>query len=842
MKNTIEVVPGINGAVPEGPFFHLRFGPSSYIFSVLDGVHLAHRYWGPRIETEGSPLDSTTGVAGLAELLDPPVTAPYLTTVDLGESARFSPDLLPREYPSWGTGDMRSPAWLLRRGDGSTAGALRYRGYAVFRDDRVVDGDPGRVGSGPGTAAGAGESAGPSRPPLRPRGLPWIRPGAGGEPGGGGESNAPGEGGDPFEPGAPVEPGDPGDAIVTLRVDCEDPVGGLDISLYYTVVEGSGCPVLLRWTRIVNTGTVPLDLDAAASCSVDLPPEHAGYDLVTLDGAWSRERTLLRRRVSPGIQQVESRGGASGHQHAPFLALLHRSTTEVRGNAWGISLVYSGNHCHLAEQDQYGSVRLQAGINPLGFAWRLDPGESFDTPAVVLAWSDEGLNGLSDQLHRFVRTALLPREWRERDRPIVVNTWEAYYFDVDARKVAALAREGASLGAELLVLDDGWFRGRRDDTVALGDWTPDAEKFPAGLAPVAEDAGRAGLRFGIWIEPEMVSPESDLYREHPDWALHIPGRDRTLARNQLVLDLANPAVVDHLEKTFADLLQSVPIEYVKWDMNRNMSEPGSPHLPADRQGEVMHRYMLGLYDLLERLTTRFPEVLIEGCAGGGGRFDYGMLCWAPQYWTSDQTDAIERLAIQRGSSLLFPPETMGAHVSASPNHLLGRTTPAWTRVVVALAFNFGFELDLLAESEDDCAVYRRATVLYRRYRRFFREGRFLRLLPETAGDITGVVTGSATAGDYAWSVVSRDARRAMIFHVSLRAPANRVGRRIRPVGLDPRESYRVVPILPDGGEETSRAAPVPGAALMHRGIAVPQQAGDYQAHLWELVSDRSDPA
>ncbi|POR02200.1 hypothetical protein AU468_06310 [Alkalispirochaeta sphaeroplastigenens] len=732
-----------------GPIFSLLCGrpllggrPIRYELEVVDGTWVSSRYWGPH-EAGDHPL---------------PGRADYMTTLPWrsGEGL-FSPDLLPREYPSWGTGELRAPAWIVRRPDGTRAGSLEYRGYEIYRD-------PGEIHA------------------LRPRGLPWVRH----------------------------------QDMEVLRVDCADPAGGVEVSLFYALA--GDIPVLLRWARITNSGSSRVELEAAASASVDLP---AGpLEMITLNGAWARERSLHRRPLGPGVQLVESRGGASGHQHAPFVALAEPGSGEDRGTLWGLSLVYSGNHRHQVEVDQYGQVRLQAGINPLGFSWRLDPGEFFETPLCLLGCSDRGLNGLSEGFHRFVREALLPPAWRDRDRPIVANTWEAHYFDVNDEKVAALAGEAARVGAELLVLDDGWFRGRHDDTSSLGDWTPDGEKFPRGLRPVAEAVHRQGLRFGLWIEPEMVSPGSDLFREHPEWVMGIAGRQPTLARNQLVLDLANPQVVDHLIGVIRQIVGSAPIDYLKWDMNRSMSEAASASLPADGQGEVMHRYILGLYRILETITEEFPDLLIEGCAGGGGRFDYGMLAWTPQFWTSDQTDAIERLEIQRGTSILFPPETMGAHVSAVPNHQVGRVTPASLRAITALAFNYGYELDLARESEEDRCVYRSFSELYRRNRRFFRRARFVRLCQG--------------GNDWAWAAIAPDGQRALVFYVQVLAGGNPGVRRLVVPGLEEERSYRVRVLA--GSSRGAFPGPVSGAALRGQGLDLPPARGDYQGTLWEIVS------
>ena len=736
--------------------FHLACGNGSYVIEVMDGRWLNHRYWGGLLPPGDDVLPGSGSFAGGR-------TAEYLTTwpVEGRTGQAASPDLLLREYPSWGTGEMREPAWNARRSDGSLAGDLLYHSHQIL--------------SGPEAAA------------MRPQGLPWVHP-----------------------------TGDDG-GFHTLQIDCRDPAGGVQISLFYSVVEG--VPVLLRWCRLVNSGSEPLEVRALASASVDLPAA-VDYprDVLTLNGAWARERHAARGPLVPRLHALESRGGASGHQHAPFIAVLDHETTENHGQARALSLIYSGNHRHSVEVDQYGVARMQAGIGPAGFSWNLEPGASLDTPAAVLTWSADGLNGVSANLHTFVRQALLPPRWRHRDRPIVVNSWEAHYFDVNQENVVALAREGAAIGAELLVMDDGWFSGRNDDRSSLGDWVPDTGKFPRGLAPVAREVEQLGLQFGLWVEPEMVSPDSDLYRSHPEWAIAAPGRRATEARNQLVLDLGNPAVQEHLFTVLTKLLEDAPIRYFKWDMNRNITEPAT--------GETMHRYILGLYALLDRLTRAFPDLLIEGCAGGGGRFDYGMLAWTPQFWTSDQTDGIARLPIQHGSSILFPPETMGAHVSAVPNHILGRTTAAATRAVVALCFNFGYELDLAKESDADRAVYRRFSGLYRELRSMLRTGRFLRL--------------RSTEGVYSWMVLAEGGGQAVVCRVQTQGQPNAAPATVRLTGLDRQRRYAVTQVNPQAGGADDHVAMVcAGAALMDLGIPVAATRGDYSAQLWLVTSHQN---
>ena len=595
----------------------------------------------------------------------------------------------------------------------------------------------------------------------------------------------------------------------TLRIELEDPFTRLGVELYYLPIPD--LPVILRWVRINNTTGAPISVEQAASASLDFFMDQP--DTVTLDGAWGKERHLNRRPASPGIRSVESRGGSSGHRHAPFMAIMAPDATEFHGTVIAASLLYSGNHRHLAEQNRYDFHRFQCGINPNGFSYPIEPGECFDTPAAVLAWSDSGLTGISDAYHPFVRRYLFPEQWRDRDRPIVVNTWEARYFDVNSDNVVELARKGKEIGAEVLVLDDGWFQNRRDDRRSLGDWTPDTTKFPRGLGETVSRIRAMGMDFGLWVEPEMVNPDSELYRRRPDWVLRAAGRDPVLSRHQLVLNLGRPEVVNYLIDVFSGVFSSTPIAYVKWDMNRYIVETDGPDAP--------HRHILGLYRLWSTLVKRFPHILFEGCAGGGGRFDLGSLACMPQFWTSDQTDAVERQRIQFGSSLLFPPETMGAHVSSVPNHQVGRITPAVTRSLTSLCFNFGFELDLSSESADDIAIYARLSAFYKQYRSIFRTGRFLRLRPSQH---RFAATGVHPRDHHAWSVVSDDGRVAAVFYFQTLAEPNDEGRWLKLTGLDKRAVYR----------DKDRGTEFEAAFLINRGLWIPPALGDYRTAYWIL--------
>jgi alpha-galactosidase len=563
----------------------------------------------------------------------------------------------------------------------------------------------------------------------------------------------------------------------TLVVTLADEPAGIEVDLRFTIFRDR--PVIARSSTIRNVGSAPADLRCAMSLAMDLPD--ADWTMLGLAGAWARERHVVERRLVPGRQSASSTRGASSHHHNPFLALRRASTDEAHGEAYGLCLVYSGNFLVEAEVDPYGTTRVRLGIEPEAFGWRLEPGAAFGTPEAIVAYSDAGLGSLSDALHALFRERLARGHWRDRPRPVLINNWEATYFDFDADKLVRIATAAKDLGVELFVLDDGWFGKRDDDTTSLGDWVVDRRKLPDGIEGVAERITSLGMGFGLWIEPEMLSAESDLFRAHPDWAIGIPGRPRTESRQQLVLDMSRPEVVDHLTGVLTDVLASAPISYVKWDMNRNITEPWSPSLPPDRQGEFFHRYILGVYELYRRLTARFPEILFESCAGGGGRFDPGLLAFAPQAWTSDGTDAVERLRIQWGTSMAYPLSSMAAHVSAVPNHQVGRATPLATRAAVAFFGVFGYELDPTALTPDERAEIADQIALYVRERDVFQFGRFVRLASPFEGD----------RDEVAWMVVSEDRRRAVVGYYRILGRPDPGPGRLRLRGLDPEATYLV---------------------------------------------------
>ena len=510
----------------------------------------------------------------------------------------------------------------------------------------------------------------------------------------------------------------------TLEIELMDRLTGLRVTAVYGVFERTGA--ITRSLRMKNESGEDIQINGVLSASA--PVHGSGYDVIHLKGAWARERHVMRQTQGEGEYRIFSQRGASGHEANPFLALCEKSATEFSGEVWAVSLVYSGSFEALSYVNNTENSRLSIGLNPDVFTWKLEPGETFVSPEAAMVYSPDGLNGMSHAFHRLYSENLMRSKWFERDRPILINNWEATYFNFNEEKILQIARRAKELGVEMLVLDDGWFGKRNTDNCSLGDWVVNPEKLPGGLNGLSDRLHDLGLKFGLWFEPEMISPDSDLYRAHPDWCLHVDGRARVEMRNQLILDLSRREVQDYIIESVSAVLESARIEYVKWDMNRNMTEPFSGAQTPERQKETQHRYMLGLYRVLEEITARFPEILFESCSGGGGRFDPGMLYYMPQTWTSDDSDAVERMFIQYGTSFVYPPCAMGAHVSAVPNHQTGRATAFKTRCDVALGGNFGFELDLSQLSDADAETVRRLIEREKQVRTLVRTGEFTRLL------------------------------------------------------------------------------------------------------------------
>lgn len=561
----------------------------------------------------------------------------------------------------------------------------------------------------------------------------------------------------------------------TLEITLRDKQNDVKMILSYTIFRLY--PAVTRNVRFVNDSDEKIFLSSALTACVDFPDKD--YVMVDLAGAWARERHIRERKLDYGVQSIHSMRGCSSHQFNPFLALKRKNTDECTGEIYGFSFVYSGNFLAQVEVDNYDVTRVLMGIHPEGFCWELKTGESFQTPEVVMVYSCSGMNAMSRTYHSLYRTRLARGVWRDKVRPILINSWEAAYFDFNEKRILELAQAAGTIGVELFVLDDGWFGHRDDSTSSLGDWYPHQGKLPGGLKRLAEQIRDMGLDFGIWIEPESVNRDSDLYREHPEWVLGEPGRTISQSRNQLLLDFSKKEVVDHiygmLEKIFAD----VPVSYVKWDMNRNMAEVFSEGAGREAQGMVRHKYILGVYELYERLTSRFPNILFESCASGGARFDPGILYYAPQGWASDNTDAMDRLKIQYGTSLVYPVSCIGSHVSAAPNHQTFRHTPLRTRANVACFGTFGYEMDITKLTAEELEELRRQICFMKEHRALIQQGNFYRLKSPFEGNET------------AWIVVSQDQREALVGYYRLLQPVNGPLTRLKLQGVAENYLYSV---------------------------------------------------
>ena len=560
--------------------------------------------------------------------------------------------------------------------------------------------------------------------------------------------------------------------ILTLR----DEVTEVEVQLFYTIF--ADWPVIARSSKVINQGRETCYLESLASLSLDLPD--ADYNWLQLSGAWARERHIKERPLQQGIQSIESTRGISSPHHNPFVALKRPETTEFSGPVLGAALVYSGNFLIQTEVDTYDVTRLQLGINPFGFEWKLAAGQSFTSPEALLVYSERGLNGMSQVFHQLFRRRLARGYWRERARPVLINNWEATYFDFSEDQLLELAEKAQEVGVELFVLDDGWFGQRTNDRAGLGDWFVNPERLPKGLGSLAERIHGLGMQFGLWFEPEMVNKDSQLYRTHPDWLLAVPDRQPHHGRNQFVLDYSRPEVVDEIFERLSAIIEEAQLDYIKWDMNRPLTDVFSAAWPADQQGEIFHRYVLGVYNLYERLTNRYPSLLFESCSSGGGRFDPGMLYYAPQAWTSDDSDAIERLKIQYGTSLLYPLSSMGAHVSIVPNHQTNRLTPLKTRGNVAFFGSFGYELDLNQLSPEELAEVREQIAFYKHHRELIHNGTFYRLQSPFKGD-----------RQTAWMLVSQDQNTALLGTFKVLNQVNRSHQRLQLKGLAADKVYRL---------------------------------------------------
>lgn len=682
------------------PLFHLQSADCSYVFTVFNGF-LVHLYCGAKISNDD--VEYLMVQIGHDSIVPRPAHT-------FEEHKWFSLDVIPQEYPANGTGDFRPSAISVKLAekDGKTSNfAGTTSTSVVYSSHEVVKGKP-TLDKQPAVYADENEAE-------------------------------------------------------TLILNCYDPATGVTFKLYYTVFKDFAA--ICRRTEIINTSNenLPLDVVEAYSACIDFNSIEPQAEFVHLYGNWAKERSFERTPIMHGTLSVSSKRGASSHAHNPFAALVTKDTTETNGLAVGISLIYSGNFDITCDTDYFGTTRLLAGINPKDFSWRLEQGESFITPEAVIVVSENGLGKMSRTFHKLYRTHLCRGEWRDKQRPVLVNNWEATYFDFNDEKILDIAKEAANCGIEMLVMDDGWFGLRNSDTSSLGDWFVNKDKIRCGMKKLAEQVNDLGLKFGLWFEPEMVSPESELYKAHPEWCLHIEGRDKSISRSQYVLDMTRSDVRDYLFEKISDILSSANIEYIKWDFNRNLTEVGSSWLPAERRQETFHRFVLGTYDLLDRLTSKFPHILLEGCSSGGGRFDPAMLYYSPQYWTSDDTDAIERIDIQLGTSMCYPASSMSCHVSACPNHQTGRDTSFKTRGHIAMAGAFGYELDLTKLSDEEKDLIKTQVSDYHRYYDVINRGDLYRLI--MPDDNYNGKQGKCAA----WQYVSENKDETLVTFVVIRA-------------------------------------------------------------------------
>lgn len=586
----------------------------------------------------------------------------------------------------------------------------------------------------------------------------------------------------------------------TLKIILEDPVTKVELHLLYGVLEKED--IITRSVIIKNAGKAPVTVKKAQSACLDFL--HGDYDLIKFYGRHAMERNMERMPVSHESTRIGSRRGTSSHQYNPGVILAGKNTNEDSGSCYGMLFVYSGNFLVEAEKDQYDQTRIQMGLTDELFAYPLEAGAEFTAPEVILSYTNKGLSRLSKQYHHCIMNHICQGKYVHANRPVLINSWEAAYFDFTGDTIVELAKEAKALGIDMVVMDDGWFGKRNDDNSSLGDWYVNEEKLGGTLTKLIERVNAEGVKFGIWIEPEMVSEDSDLYREHPDWAITIPGRKPVRSRNQLVLDFSRKEVRDEIFKRICAVLDQGNVEYIKWDMNRSLADIYAPNVTYD--------YVLGVYDFLEKLTNRYPDILIEGCSGGGGRFDAGMLYYTPQIWCSDNTDAINRTRIQYGTSFFYPVAAMGSHVSAVPNHQTGRVTSMHTRGVAAMSGTFGYELNPALLNAKEKAEIRAQLAQYREYQELIREGDYYRLSNPFQDNFA------------AWMVVSDDRSKALVSVIRLTAEANPPAAYVTLKGMEEDAFYR----------EKTTGKVYPGAALMEAGILLPAAVSEYEAYQIEL--------
>ena len=718
----------------EQQVFHLCNNQISYLIEVEEHGYLAHLYFGKKINHYSGHYQYVRDMRSFG---------PYPEAAD---HDTFSLDTVMLEYPGYGFGDFREPAYNFKLKNGSRITDFRYDSFEIVQGKCAIEGLP-HLYTNQATEA------------------------------------------------------------ETLIITLKDDVAQLRLKLNYTIYQDYA--TVIRSTTLINDSAETVEINQLASQSLDFP--NRSFELIHLNGAWGRERQLTREKIEIGTKVLDSKRGSSSHHQNPFVTLVEPTTTEFQGEAYGFCLVYSGNHQTVIEKDNYSQTRVVMGMNPFNFAWQLPAGESFHSPEVVNVYSNQGLNQMSKTYHDLFNHHLIRGEHQLKERPVLINNWEATYFDFDDAKIHGIVDEAQALGIEMFVLDDGWFGERKDDHRSLGDWYEFEGKLEQGLEGIAQYVHDKGMKFGLWFEPEMISKDSDLHRAHPDWVLSVPGRPRSLSRQQHVLDFSRADVRDHIYQQMTAILDRVPIDYIKWDMNRNMTEVYSLLLDPEMQGEVSHRYILGLYEFMEKLTQAYPHILFESCSGGGGRYDAGMLYYMPQTWTSDNTDPIARLKIQYSTSLVYPISTMGAHVSAIPNHQTGRKTSLDIRGNVAMSGVLGYELDLTTLSEEEKALIVKQVDFYKEHRQLLQFGDFVRL------------KSPYEENEVAWMFVSKDKKEAIVFYFRVLVEASAPYVTLKLAHLDETLEYQIANHV------------ISGDALMNIGMYIdPKLHGDYATQAFIL--------
>jgi alpha-galactosidase len=599
------------------------------------------------------------------------------------------------------------------------------------------------------------------------------------------------------------------DHVQTLEIVLEDAATKVQVVLLYSVFEEAD--IITRAVKVRNAGEGKIRLKKIMSACVDYI-NGSSLDVINLPGRYGQERQVERQQLTHHVHTIQSVRGTSSHQENPFVILCDHAATEDAGSCYGFTLMYSGNFLAEVEIDQYDQTRMLMGINSKQFDYAVAAGEEFVAPEVIMTYTDKGLTKLSHLYHDFFRTNLCKSKFvSEVQRPILINTWEAAFFQFDDKKLVEIAKAAKQMGVDLLVMDDGWFGKRDDDNAGLGDWVVNPNKIKCGLDELVKQVNDLGMKFGIWFEPEMVSEDSDLYRAHPDWVMQIPGRQAVRSRNQLVLDLTRKDVQDYLIESVNKILDSANIYYMKWDINRSLTDIWSNALPGERQGEVYHRYILGLYRVMDGIIKTHPDILFEGCSGGGGRYDPAMLTYYPQYWVSDNTKPIDRLRLHYGTSFLYPVSSMGAHVSDSSPFV-----PLETKAVISMCGTFGYELDATHLSQEEIDICKKQSDLFRKYYPIIFFGDYYRLTnPFALGNFT------------AWMSVSKDKKQALLSVVVTNLTVNGPQEYVRAKGLEPMRKYRV-----NGGELV-----LSGSALMNAGLPIPREVPEYtsfQFHLEEV--------